>query len=98
MNLTKRALMTWSRTGSSGRRKTISIRNRFFPVWKGRTGVSDYWSRGVGYTKRWLRGMPPLFWPSKVERRAIREPIRRVEEAKLRLTRRRLPSIADPIQ
>jgi small subunit ribosomal protein S23 len=98
VNLTKRALMTWSRTSSSGRRKTISIRNRFFPVWKGRTGVPNYWSRGVGYTKRWLRGMPPMFWPSKVELRAFREPMLHAEEGKLRFTRRRSPSVADPIQ
>jgi len=102
VDLTNRALVTWSRTGSSGRRKAISIRNRFFPVWKGRTGVPDYWSRGVGYTKRWLRGMPPMFWPSKHARRttarAIGDPNQVAEERSMRIAPRPSPSITHPIQ
>jgi len=103
VDLTKRALMTWAQASVSGRRKSISIRNRFFPVWKGRTGVPDYWSRGVGYTKRWTRAMPPMLWPSKGELRATRATARGEtkqcgEDNNLRLSGRRSPSISDPIQ
>lgn len=104
-DLTKRALMTWSRTGGSGRRKSESIRNRFFPVWKARTGAPSYWSRGVGYTKRWVRGMPPMFWPSQEEKRVARAAQRATNEPKrLELqrtaqpTRREAPTIMQPIQ
>jgi len=100
VTLTKRALMTWAQTSVGGRRKTISIRNRFFPVWKGRTGAPDYWSRGVGYTKRWTRAMPPMLWPSKGELHATRATAR--GETKRRgednISGRRSPSISDPIQ
>lgn len=102
-DLTKQALISWSRTGAGGRKQSQSIRNRFFPVWKGRTGTEGYWSRGVGYTKRWVRGMPPMFWPSAAERRETRPSSPALTaDAQKRVTatpgKRERPTITSPIQ
>jgi small subunit ribosomal protein S23 len=66
--LTNRALRTWQNRGTGRRSERISLKGRFFDVWRGRTGATEYWSRGVGYTKRWQKGMPPGYWPTKEER------------------------------
>lgn len=75
--LTGKALATWgSSSSSSGTRRKVggvSIKNRFFAVWKGRTGTKAYWSRGEGYVRRWMRGMPPDLWPAKAELRGALE-------------------------
>ncbi len=72
--LQNKAIGTWRRatdagasgafTGHQGR----TLKGKYFPVWKGRLGVTDYWSRGVGYTRRWMKDMPPPYWPTQEER------------------------------
>ncbi|KAF8305001.1 hypothetical protein DL93DRAFT_2066621 [Clavulina sp. PMI_390] len=104
-DLTRRALMTWSHTGAGGRKKQMSIRNRFFAVWKGRTGAPA-WSHGVGYTKRWVRGMPPMLWPTQEEKRAakaarelLNEPGRLLQQKIAAKTAPRgSPTLQSPIQ
>jgi len=66
--LTNRALWTWQNQGAGRRAQRVSMKGRFFAVWKGRLGVSDYWTRGIGYTRRWQKGMPPSYWPNREER------------------------------
>lgn len=69
--LQNKALGTWARAtdaGTGGEFQRRTIKGKYFPVWEGRLGVTDYWSRGVGYTRRWMKGMPPPYWPTKEER------------------------------
>ncbi|KAF8330429.1 uncharacterized protein EI90DRAFT_3280971 [Cantharellus anzutake] len=70
--LENKALGTWTRTSDASAnagRQRRTLKGKYFPVWMGRMGVTDYWSRGVGYTRRWMKGMPPPYWPTKGERR-----------------------------